>query len=105
MRLYTVPDHKVVGEVATAIAASGGMVTAIDVPDPRHDRLVVDLTCSAADADHAAELQTAVAAVDGVEVHKVSDRTFLIHLGGKIEVSSKVPLKTRDDLSLAYTPG
>jgi len=105
MRLYTAPDHRVVGEVASAIAASGGMVTAIDVAESRHDRLVVDVTCSAADADHAAELQVAVAAVEGVEVHKVSDRTFLIHLGGKIEVSSKVPLKTRDDLSLAYTPG
>jgi malate dehydrogenase (oxaloacetate-decarboxylating) len=81
------------------------MVTAIDVADSSHDRLVLDVTCSAADATHAGELQAAVAAIDGVEVHKVSDRTFLIHLGGKIEIASKVPLKTRDDLSLAYTPG
>ena len=105
MRLHTSIDHGVVGEVATAIAGAGGMVTAIDVAESSTERLTVDVTCSAADAEHAAELQTAVAAVEGVEVHKVSDRTFLIHLGGKIEVGSKVPLKTRDDMSMAYTPG
>ncbi|MEP9381988.1 NAD-dependent malic enzyme [Nocardioides sp. KR10-350] len=105
MRLYTAPDHGVVGAVATAISGAGGVVTAIDVTDSSHDRLVVDVTCSAADADHAVELEKVVGAVAGVTVHKVSDRTFLVHLGGKIEVSSKVPLKTRDDLSLAYTPG
>ena len=105
MRLHTTVDHGVVGEVATAIAAAGGMVTAIDVAESSNQRLTVDVTCSAADAEHADELTEAVAAVEGVEVHKVSDRTFLIHLGGKIEVTSKVPLKTRDDLSLAYTPG
>ncbi|CUR62296.1 NAD-dependent malic enzyme [metagenome] len=105
MRLYTAPDHGVVGAVATAIASQGGVVTAIDVTESRHDRLVVDVTCSAADAEHSQDLVTAVDGVDGVTVHKVSDRTFLLHLGGKIEVSSKVPLRTRDDLSMAYTPG
>ena len=105
MRLHTSIDHGVVGEVATAIATAGGMVTAIDVAESSTERLTLDVTCSAADAEHAGELQAAVAAVDGVEVHKVSDRTFLIHLGGKIEVASKVPLKTRDDMSMAYTPG
>ena len=105
MRLYTAPDHHVVGTVATSIAKGGGVVTAIDVTESRHDRLVVDVTCSASDADHSLELVAAVDAVEGVTVHKVSDRTFLLHLGGKIEVSSKVPLRTRDDLSMAYTPG
>ena len=105
MRLYTAPDHGVVGAVATAIAQAGGIVTAIDVAESSHDRLVVDVTCSASDADHAVLLEEAVNAVDGVEVHKTSDRTFLLHLGGKIEVTSKVPLKNRDDLSMAYTPG
>ncbi|GAB2980315.1 malic enzyme-like NAD(P)-binding protein [Nocardioides montaniterrae] len=105
LRLYADPDHRVVGSVATAIGDAGGVVTAIDVADSSHDRLVVDVTCSSADADHAAEIQAAVEAVPGVRVHKVSDRTFLTHLGGIIEVASKVPLKTRDDLSLAYTPG
>src|SRR5689334_19019224 len=105
MRLHTAPDHGVVGAVATAIASAGGIVTAIDVADSSHDRLVVDVTCSAADADHAETVVAAVEGVEGVEVYKVSDRTFLLHIGGKIEVTSKVPLRNRDDLSMAYTPG
>jgi malate dehydrogenase (oxaloacetate-decarboxylating) len=105
MRLYTAPDHGIVGAVATAISKAGGVVTAIDVAESSHERLVVDVTCSASDADHAKDLEGAVDAVHGVEVHKTSDRTFLLHLGGKIEVGSKVPLKNRDDLSMAYTPG
>ncbi|MGZ4455421.1 MAG: NAD-dependent malic enzyme, partial [Nocardioides sp.] len=105
MRLHTAPDHGIVGAVATAISQAGGIVTAIDVAESSHERLVVDVTCSASDADHAALLEVAVDAVPGVEVHKTSDRTFLLHLGGKIEVTSKVPLRNRDDLSMAYTPG
>lgn len=105
MRLYTAADHSVVGAVATTIAHNGGIVTAIDVAESRHDRLTVDVTCSAADATHSQELVAAVSGVEGVTVHKVSDRTFLLHLGGKISVQSKVPLRTRDDLSMAYTPG
>ncbi len=105
MRLHAHPDAGVVGAVATAIAHEGGVVTAIDVTESSYDRLVVDVTCSAADAEHADRLVAVVGELDGVEVYKVSDRTFLLHLGGKIEVTSKVPLRTRDDLSLAYTPG
>ncbi|QCW49225.1 NAD-dependent malic enzyme [Nocardioides dongxiaopingii] len=105
MRLHTAPDHAVVGAVATSIAAAGGIVTAIDVVESHNTRLVLDVTCSAGDADHAKLLEEAVDAIDGVEVYKVSDRTFLLHLGGKIEVASKVPLRNRDDLSMAYTPG
>jgi len=105
MRLHTAPDHGVVGSIATAISQAGGIVTAIDVAESGHQRLVVGVTCSASDAEHAGSLQEAVREVPGVDVHRVSDRTFLLHLGGKIEVSSKVSLRTRDDLSMAYTPG
>jgi len=105
MRLHTAPDHGVVGAVATEISRAGGIVTAIDVADSSHVQLVVDVTCSASDAQHAKLLEAAAASVAGVEVYRVSDRTFLLHLGGKIEVASKVPLRTRDDLSMAYTPG
>ena len=105
MRLHTAPDHGVVGTVATTVASGGGVVTAIDVAESRHDRLVVDVTCSAADQTHSEELVAAVEGIEGVTVYKVSDRTFLLHLGGKIRVESKVPLRTRDDLSMAYTPG
>jgi malate dehydrogenase (oxaloacetate-decarboxylating) len=105
MRLYTAPDHGIVGAVATAIAKVGGVVTAIDVAESSHERLVLDVTCSASDSEHAEQLVTAADEVPHVEVHKVSDRTFLLHIGGKIEVASKVPLRNRDDLSMAYTPG
>src|SRR3954465_12965157 len=105
MRLHTAPDHGIVGAAATAITSAGGVVTAIDVVDSTRERLVLDVTCSASDAAHSHELEEAVDAIDGVKVYKVSDRTFLLHIGGKIEVHSKVPLKNRDDLSMAYTPG
>ena len=105
MRLHTALDHGVVGAVATSISSAGGIVTAVDVAESSHDRLTVDVTCSASDSDHSQQLVAAVDAVDGVEVHRVSDRTFLLHIGGKIEVRSKVPLRNRDDLSMAYTPG
>jgi malate dehydrogenase (oxaloacetate-decarboxylating) len=105
MRLHTDVDPALVGQVATRIAGEGGVVTAIDVAESRHDRLVVDVTCSATDSEHADEIVAAVEQLAGVSVHKVSDRTFLLHLGGKISVEPKVSLRTRDDLSMAYTPG
>src|SRR5690625_7912876 len=67
--------------------------------------MVVDVTCNATDTSHAEKITAALEDVPGVIVGKVSDRTFLMHLGGKIEIRSKVPLKHRDDLSRAYTPG
>ena len=105
VRLFADPDPAVVGVIATAVGAAGGVVTAIDVTESRHDRLTIDVTCSAANGEHADEIVAALSAIDGVEVHRVSDRTFLLHLGGKIAVTPKVQLKTRDDLSMAYTPG
>ena len=80
-------------------------MTALDVSPRRHDRLRVDVTCAARDTEHADAIVAALRAVDGVTVQQVSDRTFLLHLGGKIEMRSKVPLRNRDDLSMAYTPG
>jgi malate dehydrogenase (oxaloacetate-decarboxylating) len=105
VRLQADPEPAVVGRIATAVGNSGGVVTAIDVAESRHDRITVDVTCSAVNGEHADEVVAALGAVEGVTVHKVSDRTFLLHIGGKIEVQSKVPLRTRDDLSMAYTPG
>jgi len=105
VRLYATPSPSVVGELATAVGRAGGLVTAIDVSDSRPDRITVDVSCSAVNGDHAAEIVDAMSGVAGVTVHRVSDRTFLLHIGGKISVESKVPLRTRDDLSMAYTPG
>ena len=105
VRLQVPADGLPASQLTAAVEAAGGMVTAFDVTAARGDFLQVDLTCAAPDADHAEQITKALAAVEGVTVGKVSDRTFLLHLGGKIEVQSKVPLKTRDDLSMAYTPG
>ena len=105
VRLHTVVDPAVVGQLATAVSDAGGITTALDIVESRHDRLVIDLTCSAANGDHAHEVVDAIRGLAGVTVHKVSDRVFLIHLGGKIGVQPTVPLRNRDDLSMAYTPG
>jgi malate dehydrogenase (oxaloacetate-decarboxylating) len=105
VRIYAEPSSSVVGMLATAVGDAGGLVTAIDVSESRSDRITVDVTCSASNGEHSQEIVDALARVEGVTVHRVSDRTFLLHLGGKISVESKVPLRTRDDLSMAYTPG
>src|SRR6201992_232200 len=105
VRVYAAPSASVVGTLATAVGAAGGMVTAIDVSESRADRVTIDVTCSATNGEHAAEIVAALRDLPGVTVYRVSDRTFLLHLGGKISVESKVPLRTRDDLSMAYTPG
>ena len=92
--------------IPAAIVAAGGTLTALDVVESHHDRVVVDVTCDTRDSNHADEIAAAISAASpNFNVKKVSDRTFLMHLGGKLEVASKVPLKTRDDLSRAYTPG
>jgi malate dehydrogenase (oxaloacetate-decarboxylating) len=105
MRVHLGADPLGIGRITTAVGEAGGTVVAVDIVESHPNRLVVDLTCNAADARHAEAITAAVEAVEGAHVHKVSDRTFLLHLGGKLEVTSKVPLRTRDDLSMAYTPG
>src|SRR6476660_239877 len=91
--------------LTTAVTRAGGSFTALDVVESHHDSMVVDVTCDATDQDHAERITAALGEPAGFTVRKVSDRTFLIHLGGKIEVPPKVSLKHRDDLSRAYTPG
>jgi malate dehydrogenase (oxaloacetate-decarboxylating) len=92
-------------ELTAAISKAGGVLTALDVAESLADRLVVDISCDTVDAEHADAITAALREISGVDVRKVSDRTFLMHLGGKLEVNPKVPLKHRDDLSRAYTPG
>jgi malate dehydrogenase (oxaloacetate-decarboxylating) len=105
VRLEVASHGSAVSEITRAVEHSGGVVTALDVTAAGHDRLRVDVTCAAMDTAHADAIVTALSGITGVIVHKVSDRTFLLHLGGKIEMRSKVPLRNRDDLSMAYTPG
>ena len=94
-----------VSEITQAILAAGASITALDVVESVLDRVVIDVTCDAINAEHAEAITAALSENKNLNVRKVSDRTFLLHLGGKIEIASKVPLKTRDDLSRAYTPG
>jgi len=99
------PSAQPVAEITAAITSAGASITALDVVESQIDRVVIDVSCDAHDSDHAERITDAISANPHLTVRKVSDRTFLLHLGGKIEVHSKVPLKTRDDLSRAYTPG
>ncbi|HEY4349329.1 MAG TPA: malic enzyme-like NAD(P)-binding protein [Gaiellaceae bacterium] len=92
-------------DLARAIGDAGGSLGAIDLVRVEQDKKVRDITVDAASADHLDSIVAAVRALPGIEVEHTSDRTFLLHLGGKIEMVSKSPLKTRDDLSMAYTPG
>jgi len=99
------PSAQPVAEITAAITAAGASITALDVVESFIDRVTIDVSCDAFDSEHATRITAAISENPLLTVRKVSDRTFLLHLGGKIEVTSKVPLKTRDDLSRAYTPG
>ena len=106
LRIYVPPeDQRAIGRITTAIGEAGGVVTALDFVEAHPQRLVLDITANARDDDHAADITDVVTMLEGVTVHHVSDRTFLFHLGGKLEVRSKVLLRNRDQLSMAYTPG
>ncbi len=93
------------GEITTIIGTAGGDIGAIDIVRVGEGFIIRDITVNAYSEEHGNEIVDAVDRIDGVEVINISDRTFLLHLGGKIEVVSKAPLKTRADLSMAYTPG
>ncbi len=93
------------GRLAAAIATAGGSLTALDVVESKPTMLIVDASCDASDAAHGEQISAAINDIPGATVRKVSDRTFLLHLGGKLEIAATVPLKHRDDLSRAYTPG
>jgi malate dehydrogenase (oxaloacetate-decarboxylating) len=91
--------------LAQAIADAGGLLDAIDLVRVEEGTKVRDVTVLATDAAHADAITAACAELPGVRLEKVSDRTFLLHLGGKIHMDANAPVKTRDDLSMAYTPG
>ena len=105
IRVEGSPDTNPVALATTVITGAGATITALDVVESLLDRVVIDITCDTIDAEHAEQITAAISVNSELTVRKVSDRTFLLHLGGKIEIASKVPLKTRDDLSRAYTPG
>jgi malate dehydrogenase (oxaloacetate-decarboxylating) len=91
--------------VTSAIGKAGGDIGAVDLVEVGRTTMTRDISFKATDEKHGQQIVDRVRAIGGVRVVNVSDRTFLMHLGGKIEVKGKIPLKTRDDLSMAYTPG
>jgi malate dehydrogenase (oxaloacetate-decarboxylating) len=105
MRLHYVDKPGQLGRITSAIGDADGLIGAVDTVNVRRDQIVRDITVNAKDVAHADRIVDSVRAIGGVEVLSVSDRTFLLHLGGKIEIQSKTTIKTRDDLSMAYTPG
>jgi malate dehydrogenase (oxaloacetate-decarboxylating) len=105
IRVEGPPAANPVALATTVITGAGATITALDVVESLLEKVVIDITCDTIDAEHAEQITAAISLNSDLTVRKVSDRTFLLHLGGKIEIASKVPLKTRDDLSRAYTPG
>jgi len=93
------------GRVTSVIGRAGGDIGAVDLAEMTPARVIRDITIKARDSGHAHLVVDRLRAMTGVRVMSISDRTFLMHLGGKIEITSKVPIRTRDDLSMAYTPG
>jgi malate dehydrogenase (oxaloacetate-decarboxylating) len=105
VRLELPARSTAVSELTHAIEQAGGVVTALDVTASGVDRLQVDVTCATRGGDHVESIIAALRGLIGVNIGPVSDRVFLMHLGGKLRVESKVPIRNRDDLSLIYTPG
>ena len=100
------PDRPgLLGRITSAIGNADGFIGAVDIVDVRQGQITRDISVNTVDVAHGQQIVEHLRALDGVEVIRASDRTFLMHLGGKIEIQSKVPVKTRDDLSMAYTPG
>jgi malate dehydrogenase (oxaloacetate-decarboxylating) len=105
VRLELPAGGTAISHLTTRVEAAGGIVTALDVTASGHDQLRIDVTCAASDTAHADRIVEALRGIEGVVVHKVSDRTFLMHLGGTIQMETKHPIRNRDDLSMVYTPG
>ncbi|MFC8719085.1 NAD-dependent malic enzyme [Kitasatospora sp. NPDC057198] len=105
VRLEVPATGNAVSSITTAVESSGGSVTGLDVTASGLEALRIDVTVAASSVAHGQEIVEKLRTIDGVSIGKVSDRTFLMHLGGKIEMSSKLPIRNRDDLSMIYTPG
>lgn len=105
VRVDTPPSFTATADLADAVASTGAAITALDIVESTHEFMTVDVSANTLGQTHAEEISSVVDRLEGTHVRKVSDRTFLMHLGGKLETTPKVPLRNRDDLSRAYTPG
>src|SRR5215213_6704012 len=95
----------VLGKVTAAITRAGGSIVAVDTVDAKGDRTIREITVECGSTDHRGQVISAVQAIKAAEVVEVTDRTFEVHRRGKIHTGLNLPLKSRDDLSMAYTPG
>jgi malate dehydrogenase (oxaloacetate-decarboxylating) len=93
------------GQITSAIGKVGGDIGAIDIVSVDRGVITRDITVNTRDEEHTVQIVEAVRKIPEVQVVHLSDRTFLLHLGGKIEIANRIPIKTRDDLSRVYTPG
>jgi malate dehydrogenase (oxaloacetate-decarboxylating) len=100
-------EHRpgMLGKVASAIGEADGTIGAVDLVELDGGHTLRDITVDASDADHWEAIVDAINSVNGARVVDTTDRTFMLHMGGKIEMHNKQPLRSRDDLSMAYTPG
>jgi malate dehydrogenase (oxaloacetate-decarboxylating) len=93
------------GQLTSTVGNAGGDIGAIDIVSVERQSMVRDITINARDVTHSQQIVEAVGSIPGIRVQNVSDQVFLRHLGGKIEIRSKTPVKTRNDMSIVYTPG
>ncbi|MGP0102523.1 MAG: NAD-dependent malic enzyme [Solirubrobacteraceae bacterium] len=105
IRVKLEDSQGILGQVTSAIGEAGGMVDAVDLVEVDGGHSLRDIIVDASGREHWARILEAIEAIEGAEVIDTTDRTFLLHVGGKIEQRNKHPLKTRDDLSMVYTPG
>ena len=105
IRLSYANARGMLGKITTVIGEAHGMIGAVDIVKSHDGKIIRDISVKAAGVDHVKTIVKKLETIDGLEVRSVSDRVFLLHLGGKIEVNSRNPVKNRDDLSSVYTPG
>lgn len=105
MRLYIENKPGMLAKVINTIAEMKGDPGAVDVVKVEGNYKIRDITVSASDDARAKKIVSEIKKIKGIQVRNVSDRVFLLHLGGKIRIQNKVPVDTRDALSMAYTPG
>jgi malate dehydrogenase (oxaloacetate-decarboxylating) len=104
VRVRIINSPGMLGKVTSAIGAEGGDIGGIDIVEAGRE-MTRDISFKASDEAHGQRITERLRGIEGVTVVNISDRTFLMHLGGKIEVNGRITVKTRDDLSMAYTPG
>lgn len=92
-------------DLTAVVAEAGAAITALDIVDASHESNIINLACNTRGKEHSRKVKDSIDAVDGFEVLSLSDRTFHMHQGGKLQTTSKVNVRNRDDLSRAYTPG